>query len=162
MPFTPIHLGPGLLAKGLLKHRFSFMVFGGTQVLMDIEPLLGIVYNWDILHGPTHTFLGASGIALLATFLGKPISNYVLRLCGIAHFFISWRVSALSAFIGAWSHVLLDSVMHWDVLPMSPFRLFNPWYQMVSTPTLHLLCFGTGLVGLFLIHLRRIPFRASR
>lgn len=162
MPFTPIHLGPGLLAKGLIKHRFSFMVFGGTQVLMDIEPLLGILYNWDILHGPTHTFLGATGIALLATALGKPISNYVLEWCRIAHDRISWSVSALSAFIGAWSHVLLDAIMHWDVLPLAPFRLFNPWYQIVSTSTLHLLCVGAGVLGLVVIHRRRIPFRAPR
>lgn len=110
MPFTPLHLGPAVILKGVLNHRFSFMVFGGTQVLMDIEPLLGLMYGWDILHGPTHTFIGATGIALGATILGKPISNFALSRLNIPHKRITWSVSALSAFIGAWSHIVLDSI----------------------------------------------------
>ena len=39
MPFTPIHLGPGAALKAIGGRHFSFMVFGGSQVLMDIEPL---------------------------------------------------------------------------------------------------------------------------
>lgn len=36
MPFTPIHLGPGAACKAIGGRHFSFMVFGGAQVLMDI------------------------------------------------------------------------------------------------------------------------------
>ena len=161
MPFTPVHLGPGLLVKGALGHRFSFMVFGGTQVLMDIEPLLGILLGWDILHGPTHTFLGATGIALLATLTGRPISNLVLTWLRIAHHPITWRVSAVSALIAAWSHVALDAIMHWDSLPFSPFWQFNPWYQAITTPQLHVACVLAGVAGLALCHWRRLPFRNS-
>ena len=59
MPFTPIHLGPGAACKAIGDRHFSFMVFGGAQVLMDIEPLLGIIQGWDVLHGYSHTLAGA-------------------------------------------------------------------------------------------------------
>ncbi len=39
MPFTPYHLGPGLLLKSVLSHRFSLMVFACSQFLLDLEPL---------------------------------------------------------------------------------------------------------------------------
>ena len=45
MPFTPLHLGVGACCKAVGQRRFSFMIFAGTQVLMDIEPLLGLIYN---------------------------------------------------------------------------------------------------------------------
>jgi len=43
MPFTPIHLGPGAAFKAIGGRHSSFMVFGGSQLLMDIEPLVGII-----------------------------------------------------------------------------------------------------------------------
>ena len=38
MPFTPFHPGAGAVFKATGGRHFSFMVFGGTQVLMDLEP----------------------------------------------------------------------------------------------------------------------------
>ncbi|MEG1399527.1 MAG: hydrolase, partial [Acinetobacter sp.] len=46
MPFTPLHLGVGACCKAVGQRHFSFMIFAGTQVLMDIEPLLGLIYGW--------------------------------------------------------------------------------------------------------------------
>ena len=66
MPFTPFHLGPGAAFKAIGGKHFSFMVFGGTQVLMDIEPLVAILRGSPVLHGVTHTILGALVIGLVA------------------------------------------------------------------------------------------------
>ena len=85
MPFTPIHLGPGLAFKALGGRHFSFMVFGGAQVLMDLEPLIGILRDRDVLHGVTHTWLGALVIGSVAAVIGRPISTMVLRWRKIAH-----------------------------------------------------------------------------
>jgi hypothetical protein len=38
MPFTPLHMGPGLAIKALAGHRFSILTFGIAQVAMDVEP----------------------------------------------------------------------------------------------------------------------------
>ena len=97
MPFTPIHLGPGLAFKALGGRHFSFMVFGGAQVLMDLEPLIGILQNRDVLHGVTHTWLGALVIGSVAAVIGKPISTMVLRWRKIPHPPLTW----LAAMTGA-------------------------------------------------------------
>lgn len=39
MPFTPIHIGPEIFIKAHLQGSFSLMVFGWTQVIMDIQPV---------------------------------------------------------------------------------------------------------------------------
>ncbi len=39
VPFTPIHMGPGMLVKPVLQERFSLMMFGWSQIMMDIQPL---------------------------------------------------------------------------------------------------------------------------
>ena len=90
MPFTPLHLGLGTVAKAVLKRRFSFMIFGGTQVLMDIEPLLGMLYGWQELHRHTHNLIGAMLIGTLAMFIGKPISAFILKYKHFEHWQISW------------------------------------------------------------------------
>ncbi len=42
MPFTPFHMGPGLLIKAVLQGAFSLMVFGWAQIVMDIQPLVTV------------------------------------------------------------------------------------------------------------------------
>ena len=51
MPFTLLHMGPGLAVKGFGGRYFSVLVFGIAQVAMDIEPLIGIIRDADVLHG---------------------------------------------------------------------------------------------------------------
>lgn len=59
MPFTPIHLCPGIFIKAILQSSFSFMVFGWTQIIMDIQPLVVLITGEGHLHGFTHTYVGA-------------------------------------------------------------------------------------------------------
>jgi hypothetical protein len=54
-PFTPFHLGPGLAFKSAGGDRFSFVVFGGAQVLIDVEPGVRLLLGHQYVHGPTHT-----------------------------------------------------------------------------------------------------------
>lgn len=157
MPFTPLHLGPAAVLKAALGRHFSFMVFGGTQVLMDIEPLVRIVRGDGVLHGPTHTYAGATAIAVLACAIGRPISHGALRVWNAqldersrwpaARMPIAWHAVVIAAFVGAWSHVLLDGFMHADMEPFAPWSDANPWLHAISVDTLHWLCFATGVVG---------------
>ena len=99
MPFTPIHLGPGLAFKAIGGRHFSFMVFGGAQVLMDLEPLIGILQDRDVLHGVTHTWLGALVIGSVAAVIGKPISTMVLRWRKIPHPPLTWLAAITGAYV---------------------------------------------------------------
>lgn len=154
MPFTPFHLGPGVLAKSLLGPRFSFMVFGGSQVLMDVEALVRIYRNDAILHGPSHTVAGAVLIGLAAGFLGRPVSLFVLETLRITHHDISWRVSFSTAFLGTCSHIALDAIMHADMNALFPFAQGNGLLSFFSVAELHALCLITGLLGCGVLFLR--------
>ena len=147
MPFTPIHLGPGLAFKALGGRHFSFMVFGGSQVLMDIEPLIGILQNKPILHGYTHTLLGTLVIGTIAGIIGRPISSYVLRLLAIPHPPFTWAAAFAGAYIGTFSHVLLDAIMHFDMSPWWPIASGNQLLSAISIDQLHLACLVAAVVG---------------
>ena len=120
MPFTPLHLGLGVSCKAIGHRKISFLIFAGTQVLIDLEPLLGMIYGWQYLHFYTHNLIGALLIGGLATLLGKPISEWVLKLFHYPAWQISWKVAALSAFVGSFSHIFLDALMHSDMYPFFP------------------------------------------
>jgi membrane-bound metal-dependent hydrolase YbcI (DUF457 family) len=151
MPFTPIHMGPGILIKSLLQGSFSLMVFGWTQIVMDIQPLIVILTGEGHLHGFTHTYLGAILIAILAALTGKYLSELGLKILRISKnenpITIAWWIVFLSAFIGSFSHVLLDSMMHFDVEPFFPFSLDNQFLRLISVSMLHKVCLYSGLIG---------------
>lgn len=154
MPFTPFHLGPGALFKALGWQHFSFMVFGGSQVLMDIEPLIGILQGKAVLHGYTHTLLGALIIGAIAGIIGKPISAFVLRLLSIPHHPFTWTASFAGAFVGTFSHLGLDALMHADMNPWWPFVAGNPLLGSVSLGWLHLGCLAAGMIGGIVVAVR--------
>ncbi|WP_210396285.1 hypothetical protein [Motiliproteus sediminis] len=150
MPFTPFHLGPGIAIKALLQGSFSLMVFGWAQILMDIQPLLVMLTREGHLHGFSHTILGALLIGLLAALSGKVLAELGLRLLGYQRLHpitIRWPVALLSALIGTFSHVSLDSIMHADVEPFYLFNLDNPMLGWISVSVLHWLCVGSGVIG---------------
>lgn len=150
MPFTPLHMGPGLILKSLMQSAFSLMVFGWCQILMDVQPLLVMITGEGHLHGFSHTFVGATLIATAAAVSGKYLGQFGLKVLAIdpdGRAKISWWTAALSAAIGAYSHVLLDAVMHWDVEPFYPFSEDNPWLHIISVDQLQWFCLATAVLG---------------
>ncbi len=57
------------------------------------------------------------------------------------------------AFIGSFSHVLLDSVVHIDVLPFYPIILINNFHGFVSIEVWHNFCAYSGLGGAVIYYL---------
>ena len=150
MPFTPLHMGPGIAVKAVLQGSFSLMVFGWAQIVMDIQPLVVILTGEGQLHGFTHTYVGATLLAVFSAVTGKYLSEFGLRLMfrdAKAMVPIRWWVVFLSAFIGTYSHVVLDSVMHFDIEPYYPFSTANHLQGFISISALHQFCIYSGLVG---------------
>ena len=163
MPFTPIHMGPGILIKALLQSSFSLMVFGWTQIVMDIQPLIVLITGEGHLHGFTHTYIGAILLAIFSALTGKYLSELGLKILGIDKYQsikIAWWVAFLSAFIGSFSHVFLDSIMHTDVEPFYPITLTNNFHGMVSVTMLHKLCMYSGGVGALIYY--AVNYRAFK
>lgn len=148
MPFTPLHMGPGIAIKAVLQRRFSLMVFGWSQICMDIQPLVVMLTDKGDLHGFSHTYLGATLIAVVAALSGKPLGEWGLRLLREpSHLPIPWRVSAWSAAIGTYSHVMIDSIMHSDMVPAAPWSTASPLLGIISIDTLHAVCVVLALIG---------------
>jgi hypothetical protein len=154
MPFTPFHLGPGALFKAAGERHFSFMIFGGSQVLMDVEPLVRMINRDAVVHGQSHTVAGAFAIGLVSAVLGRPVTEVVLRLARAQNPTLTWRVAFLSAFIGTYSHILLDAIMHKDMHPLWPFASGNPMLGSISVGMVYVLCVVAGLIGITIMLMR--------
>ncbi len=162
MPTTPFHLGPGVLIKSVLQQRFSLTMFAFSQGLIDIQPVLVILLGKGHLHGFTHTYLGAIILALIATVIGKPICEWLLRswnktpeISKDSTFMVStkitWKTALLSSIIGTYSHIILDSFMHSDIQPFYPFSIENSLVSQIPLTSLHLFCIISGSTGLIII-----------
>ena len=124
------------------------MVFAWAQFLMDLQPLLVLVTGEGHLHGFSHTYIGASLIGVAAALSGKCAAEFGLRFLELSRYLpVLWPVVVLSALIGSYSHVLLDSLMHADLQPFAPFSLDNPFLGVVSIEALHQFCVYSGAVG---------------
>jgi hypothetical protein len=173
VPVTPLHMGPAFVAKAAVGRHFSVLVFAFSQLAMDIEPIVRFLRHDRILHGFSHTYLGATLIGLVSLFAGRFIGQYLLRrfqadpqsaflvwLHGPNE--ISWTAAATGAFFGTYSHVFLDSFMHDDMEPFAPWSSANGLLLRISVDSLHLVCVGSGLFGalllvvVFLGHRRRL------
>ncbi len=158
MPITPFHLGPGILIKAIFQGFFSLIIFGWAQILMDLQPLFAIITGVGKLHGFSHTYAGATLIAFISAYTGKWIYEMVMLF--IKKDFTEYQkklfdvpkkltmgVCVISAFLGTYSHVVLDSIMHGDIKPFYPINLENYLYLVLSFENLHKLCIYTGIIG---------------
>jgi hypothetical protein len=157
MPFTPFHLGPGALLKAIAPRHFSLSVFTFAQILTDTEVLVHMANADARPHQYFHTPFGAAVVGVTSLALGRPICRRALRWwhgadVQLKEYFdpspeISLLAGATGAFIGAFSHLALDAVVHADVRPFSPWSESNPFYRAMGAGTLHALCFLAGVVG---------------
>ena len=157
MPFTPLHMGPGIFIKALLQGSFSLMVFGWAQIIMDVQPLFVMLTGEGHLHGFSHTYIGATLLAIFSAISGKYLSEVGLKFLRISKaenpVNIKWRITFTSSFIGTYSHVALDSIMHNDIEPFYPVSKLNALLGIITTEQLHQLCILSVLVGAIFYYL---------
>jgi membrane-bound metal-dependent hydrolase YbcI (DUF457 family) len=132
------------------RKSVSFLSFCAANVLIDVESLYNMVTHKPRIHTFLHTYLGSSLAAALLVVLFIPARRAALALPGWT--ILAWRKTplraiAFGAVLGAWSHVLLDSVMHADITPWAPFSAENALYRVVSLRALHIGCLTAGLAA---------------
>ena len=150
-------MGAALIVKPGLNRNISGITFGIAQIAMDIEPGVGMLTGAAVLHGPTHTILGALVIACLVMLIAPSICNYLLRRWNkeVTHHRLPWLAQpetsrtavTVGAFFGTLSHVALDSLMHHDIHPLAPFSQVNPLMGLVSHDGVYQLCAIAGVLG---------------
>jgi hypothetical protein len=97
-----------------------------------------------------------------AAVIGRPICQALVRgwapdprvpllgsLRGSAS--ISWASAVTGAFVGTYSHVFLDSIMHADMRPFAPWSDASPLLGIVSVGGLHVACLLSGVLGALLV-----------
>lgn len=159
MPFTPFHMGFGLVAKAALDKRMSLVSFGIAQVLIDIEPGARMIAGTPTLHGWSHTVVGALCIGALATVISPWVVKLIVNRWNheAEHYRLDWlRLPvppgigpvAAGAFIGTLSHIGLDGLMHGDMQPLVPVLHGNPLLGIVAHDTVYEVCAVAAAAGL--------------
>jgi len=145
-------MGPGILVKALLRGGFSLVVYGWTQIIMDVQPFVAILTGATRYHGATHTLVGATVLGAGAAVTGK----YIVDVCSSLlprrwrpRDRTLWSVAFLSAFIGSYVHVALDSIWHSDVAPLWPLSASSPLFGLVREGSygFWVLCVWSGVIG---------------
>ncbi len=157
MPFTPFHFGAHAVVALPLQKKLDVPVFILANVIIDIEPLLVIVFNLNYpLHGYAHTFIGSFITGALwgsmAYALRKPLGKIInfLRL----PYSPSLKMSILSGAAGCCLHVLFDSPIMTDIKPFFPLSV-NPFYGHISKPIMYLLC-TLLFIPAFMLYIRTV------
>jgi hypothetical protein len=164
MPITPFHLGPGAALKSVLGRRMSFTAFGLANGLIDLEPIANFVLTGDPAHRFFHTLIGATVVVLVSVWPGRLLCERLLRWWNSrlspaqARYLaveptIGIGAAVTGAALGAYSHVVLDSIMHVDVRAFAPFSDWNVLQGLISIEALHFGCVLAGLAGLLVLAL---------
>lgn len=159
-------MGPGILVKAILRGSFSLMVFGWAQIVMDMQPLVVLITGEGHLHGFSHTYIGAFLLGLVSAITGKYLAEYGLLIIGISKrenpVNISWFVAVASAFIGTYSHVVLDAILYADLQPLYPLSPENELLGLTGVSELHWLCVYMAIAGGILFFVVQIANKYKR
>jgi hypothetical protein len=157
MPITPFHFGPGALLQSVAPRHVSFLSFCAANVLIDLESLYNLVYRQHPVHAFFHTYVGAT-LVVAAVVLLFVVCSWFARRFWLPNI-VSWRSLTIKqvlvgAALGAYTHIVLDSVMHQDIQPLAPFSSSNQLLGVIPLGVLHVACLTLGLVGLLVVAIR--------
>ena len=156
MPLTPYHVGPALLVALLLYPLLDIPAFLVASLVLDFEPLLGLLslLPWS-MHERFHSLtisipvgLAVAGMFILYRRYGKAI-----RLPQAFAQEPSVKMTVISSVAGVWGHVLLDAFVHSDINLLWPIQ-WNPLYQAVGYSTVIIFCIISFPIAIILYMIR--------
>ena len=161
MPLTHYHLGSGLFL-GTAFFRFFYLpatLIG--SIFADIEPITLVLYNYSYPylsyphHGALHSLLAGILASLLIAIILKNIrwpfkggSNKILNFFWPAQK-KTFQSMYFGALFGYTSHIVIDSIMHYDVYPFWPSK-YNPILRIISVPQEYSLIYAMAIIGIAL------------
>jgi membrane-bound metal-dependent hydrolase YbcI (DUF457 family) len=135
MPITPLHVGVLAPINHFFPGKFNNLAFIIVTLWLDASAIAYYALGLEMgeMHGPlTHSFMGAmllSGIVAVLGFKSVP-----------------WIAGA---FLGGMTHILLDAMVHVEMLPIYPLD-GNPFYWGGMEPvSLLLVAPLIWLIGLY-------------
>lgn len=131
MPITPLHLGLLAPLNHWLPGKVNNLSFWIVTLWLDASAIAYYAFGLEMgeFHGPTtHSFIAAFAIAGMVACFG------VLYMLWIAATQARTTLAAgqpwpwvIGAFLGGFSHILLDAMVHSEMLPIHPLP-GNPFY----------------------------------
>ena len=116
MPVTPLHFGLMAPINHTKPKKVSNLTFVLINIWIDMAAIFEVFTGISIgpWHDPDlHSFVGASIVATILSLLFLVSKNRMAYIYG--------------AFLGAWSHILLDMLCHPEMQPFYPLE-GNPFY----------------------------------
>ncbi|MBE0526931.1 hypothetical protein E4H12_01765 [Candidatus Thorarchaeota archaeon] len=159
MPFTPYHLGPGLLLGVVLFPFIDLSTVMVACVILDIEPIAVIMFNLPYaVHGFFHTYLAATIVSVLLSVVIWPLRGYLNKIVALfgLHQESSFRHIFPASIIGTYSHVFLDSLLYPEMNPFYPL-IGNPFVEFFQFAFVYDACIFLGLLG-FGVYIVRILY----
>jgi membrane-bound metal-dependent hydrolase YbcI (DUF457 family) len=116
------------------------------------------------VHRFLHTFVGAN-VSAAGTLLLFLVALWLAQRVRLPDLFgwqslRPWPV-ATGAWLGTYSHIVLDGLNHIDMHPFWPLTRANPMLGGMSRPAVEALCLVLALAGMFLLDWRRSRAAAS-
>lgn len=142
MPVTPFHIGPSACVALALRKHIDFPVFILVNFIVDLEPLAVILFRLDYsVHGYFHTlFFGTlvGGVSAVFFYLFRNILRKIMGFLRLPYE-TSFKKILISAVLGIWLHVLIDSFLYPDIRPFYPFK-WNPLFGKIGYLAMYLTC----------------------
>ena len=158
MPFTPFHVGPALLLYGIFVFLDPIALIYGS-ILVDLEPAIVMFLRLNRpLHGFTHSILGVL-LLLPIVYAVSYITRWLLP--DIDLFFTSkkrefkFRLVVVSALIGSFSHIFLDSFLYPEMNLAWPLPYWNPLLNTELSLTIYEFCSLAFIIAIPVIVVRR-------
>lgn len=148
MPFTPFHLGFGILLYALLSFLDPIALLLGT-IIIDLEPIFHLLFDVGQLHGVMHSLLGVIVFTGPVTLISWSTNKLLTKYFKIDLRF-KWYFSLISSVLGLISHILFDAGLYSEMMLLYPFTkntgyLFGYWDNRLAIITLSVM-FGLGVI----------------
>ncbi len=145
MPLTPIHIGFAVFVYSIFIFLDPIALVLGT-ILIDLEPIMNMIFNIGKLHGKLHSLLGI----VVLTFPIAAISCGCFRLFKLHRYIkkFKWINSLISISLGLTSHIFFDGIVYSEMVVLYPFSpktglLLDLWSAQTNILILMiLLCVG--------------------
>jgi len=167
LPFTPLHLIPGLIIYLLLFPHMDLLALMLANIFIDIEPFINLfILQTRPLHGILHSLVGApligAPILILSCRALETRTRALVEILKVIRWnptprLISVKMTLSSVYIGIASHLILDYWAHETPPVLYPLNLnnalqseaFNLWSFDLAAYLLlppHLILYASGLV----------------
>jgi len=154
MPFTPFHFGHALpfCFVDFKKKRVDVASCLIGSIIVDIHAVIIFLFGLpQPLHGPVHSFLIVTILGVLTGVLVHFTQNFWNKITT----FFKWeqkttlKSKIFWALLMCYTHLFLDAFLYSEMNFWWPFLNGNPFYGILSSPTVYMICTIGIILGVF-------------